>query len=175
MTQAREREAATPLPAPLLRLHRHSRANLLVLGGTPAERLAVARAFHRRSPLAAETMAAIDCEREESRLVRALERWLLVGAAPEPQPGDVRERAGVLYLEQVSALSAVAQRLLLMIANRMHGDADAGRAPGPARLMAGDRHDLLRAAETGRFSAALADLLDKIRVDLGRGRSRGVA
>lgn len=175
MIPHREREAATLLPAPLLRLHRHSRANLLVLGGTQARRLAVARAFHRRSPLAGEPMSAIDCEREEARLVRALERWLLACAAPEPQPDDPRERVRVLYLDRVSALSGVAQRLLLMVAHRMHGDADTGRSPGPARLMAGDRHDLLRATETGRFSAALADLLDKIRVDLGRRRSRGAA
>lgn len=175
MTLHGEREAATPLPAPLLRLHRNSCANLLVLGGTQARRIAVARAFHRRSPLAGEAMAAIDCARDEARLVRTLERWLLAGAAPEPQPGDPRERARVLYLDQVSALSAVAQRLLLMVAHRMYGAADAARAPGPARLMAGDRHDLLRATQTGRFSAALADLLDKIRVDLGHRRSRGVA
>jgi len=171
----REREAATPLPAPLLRLHRHSRANVLVLGGTPADRLVVARAFHQRSPLAGEPISALDCERDEPRLVRALERWLLVGAAPEPQPDDLAERAGVVFLDHVSALSATAQRLLLMVANGMHGDTDGVRTPGPSRLMAGDRGDLARASETGRFSAALADLLDKIRIDLGGHRSRGVA
>jgi hypothetical protein len=41
--------------------------------------------------------------------------------------------------------------------------------------MAGDRCRLLRAAESGRFSGALVDHLDKIRVELGLRRSRGAA
>lgn len=175
MNRADAREAGLGLPAPLLRLHRHSRANLLVTGGTRARRLAVVRAFHQRGPYAHEPFVAIDCARDEARLARTLEQWLLATGPQAAGDGATSaERIGVLYLESIAELSAGTQRLLLVLAHRLQGQADS-RPPGPARLMAGDRGDLVRAAESGRFSRALADHLDKIRVNLGRRRSRGAA
>lgn len=172
MSVPRARGAASGLPAPLLRLHRHGRANVLVLGGTRASRLAVAREFHRHSPLAREPFVPLDCARDEPYLGRALEGWLL--AAPPAEPA-VRDRVGVLYLESVSLLSGTTQRLLLMLAHRLQGQAADPAGSAPSRLMAGERTDLVRASETGRFSGALLDHLDKIRVELGCRRTRGVA
>ena len=169
------RGAVAGLPAPLLRLHRHSRANVLVLGGTRTRRLAIARALHLRGPLAREAFLAVDCARDEARLARALENWLLAASNVEGGEPDPAGQAGTLFLDSVAELSSATQRLLLMLAHRLQGQPADTAVNGPARLMAGERAGLVRAAERGRFSGALLDHLDKIRVDLGHRRSRGVA
>lgn len=162
-------------PASLLRLHRHSRANLLVMGGTRARRLAIVHEFHRASPLARAPFVAIDCTKDETPLARSLEQWLLASRGPLDGDDGAPQRIGVLYLDCISALTPTSQRLLLMIAHRLQGQEAEGTSTGPRRLMAGDPHRIVRAAETGRFSGALLDHLDKIRVELGRQRSRGAA
>lgn len=169
------RGAAPGLPAPLLHLYRNSRANLLVMGGSRAGRLEVVHEIHRCSPLSGEPLLALDCAKDEPRLARALERWLLGSRTPLTDDHEMRERVGVLYLDSIAGLSMGTQRLLLMIAHRLQGQQADARLPGPVRLMAGDRVNLIKAAEAGRFSGSLVDHLDKIRVDLGRRRSRGAA
>jgi DNA-binding NtrC family response regulator len=169
------RGADLGLPASLIRLHRNSRANLLVTGGSRAQRLAIVHEFHRASPLAGESFVAIDCARDEAALARSLEQWLLASAAPGDGDDGGQQGGGVLYLDSIAALSTTSQRLLLMIAHRLQGHAADVAHIGPRRLMAGDPHQLARAAQAGRFSSALFDHLDKIRVELGRRLSRGVA
>jgi DNA-binding NtrC family response regulator len=145
------------------------------MGGTRARRLAVVRAFHHRSPLAGEPLVALDCAKDEPRLARTLERWLLASSSPSADGNELKEPIGVLYLDSIAELSPATQRLLLMFAHRLQGGQSDTRPPGPARLMAGDRTNLIRAAEAGRFSRALVDHLDKIRVELGQRRSLGAA
>lgn len=167
------RGAAIGLPASLLKLHRHGLSNLLVTGGTHDERLTIARRFHRASPLAHEPFLALDCSRDEARLVRALEAWLLEPGLPPCAESTVG--ASVLYLDPISALSHGTQRMLLMLAHRMQG-ADGPPSPtGPKRLMAGDRAHLARGAHADTMCAALVDHLDKIRIELTVARKRGVA
>lgn len=174
MTRRRGRGVTARPPARLLRLHRHSLANLVVLGGTEAERLAVAQAFHRASPLRCGAFLALDCAREESRLYRALQSWL----APEGAPAGTQETVdcGTLFLDAVGCLSDPTQRLLLVLARRMQcGPLESRTGPGPARLAVGSAEDLDEAVEERRFSGALYDCLDKIRVGLGQVARRGAA
>jgi len=176
MTGARARGATAMPPAQLLRLHRHSRSNLLVLGGSETQRVAAARAFHRTSPSGAGPFLFVNCAREEWRLRRALECWLLPDEA-QPDSNPLRESEhGTLYLESVGRLSAPTQRLLLALTLRLQASPMGGPgAPGPYRLAVGDPGDLAEAVEDGHFSGALLDSLDKIRVVLGRAGRRGAA
>jgi DNA-binding NtrC family response regulator len=167
---------STVPPARLLRLHRHSLSNLIVLGGTGAERLAVARAFHRASPLRGAPFLGLDCGGEEPRLRCALQIWLL----PEtggPWANPLHDcECGTLFLDSVGCLSSATQRLLLLFARRLHGDRTGARdEPGPCRLAVGSAEDLGGAVEERRFSPALYDCLDKIRIELAPVPKRGAA
>ncbi len=176
MTRRLPRGAAARPPASLLRLHRHSLSNLLVLGGTETQRLDVARAFHRTSPVCGGPFVAIDCARDQARLGRALQLWQLPDAAPSAvNPLSECER-GTLFLDSIECLSAETQRLLLALVRRLEAArTDSPSPPGPLRLAAGSTDDLAEAVEQRRFSAALYDCLDKIRVGLGRVPWRGAA
>jgi DNA-binding NtrC family response regulator len=147
-----------------------------VLGGADEQRLEIARAFHLSSPLRRGPFHVLDCAREEALLARALQTWLIPGTT-RPGSAPLHEvECGTLYLDAVECLSAPTQRLLLALARRLHGAADEPRSEsGPVRLAVGSAEDLDEAAEQRRFSGALLDCLDKIRVDLGRVASRGAA
>ncbi|MCC6651238.1 MAG: sigma 54-interacting transcriptional regulator [Candidatus Eisenbacteria bacterium] len=172
MNHSVARGAVVGLPASLLRLHRHGRSNVLVTGGTRAQRLLVVREFHRASPIAREPIVMMDCLKDERALTESLEQWLLAGSTGGRPEGSA---VGTLYLDSITSLDAVSQRLLLMLAHRLQGFEHGERPPGPQRIMAGDRSRLVRAARTGRLSATLLDHLDKVRVELALRRSRGAA
>jgi len=159
----------------LLELHRHSRASLLVLGGSYAGRRAVVRAFHDASLARGGRLVELRCMHEEARLRRSLQSWLLAGAAGgELNPLRASED-GTLFLAGVHTLSEPTQRLLLVLARRVSGEVLEPGAVFPYRLAVGDAGELAGAVERGRFSAALFDCLDKIHVDLGGVRRRGAA
>jgi DNA-binding NtrC family response regulator len=145
-----------------------------VLGGDDEQRLAVADAFHRASPLGRRALLAVDCAREEARLCRALQYWLVPDGE---RPGTSAElECGTLYLDSVGCLSAHAQELLLLLARRMQcGPLETRSGPGPLRLAAASPEALDEAVAERRFSGALYDCLDKIRVELGRTSRQGAA
>ena len=138
----------------------------MVLGGTSAARTAIARAFHRASPLSRGPFLSLDCARDEPVLWRALQQWLMpAGAHAEADPlGAIR--GGMLFLDHVESLAPRSQRLLLMLSRRLQDEPGMATAwPAPARLAAGSAEDLSGTA--GRwFSRDLFDCLDKIRVEL---------
>ena len=160
--------AAVP-PARLVRIHRHSLTNVLVVGGTAERRDQVARAFHQESPLRAGPFVNVDCTREEDRLRVALQEWTATATpaiAAEVHPYQSAEQ-GTLFLDHVERLSPDTQRFLLALARRLHGEA-VGRPDGPCagRLVTGNPRGLAAAVSEGRFMAALYDALDKVRVEL---------
>jgi len=156
-------------PARLIRLHRHSLTNVLVVGGTVQRRDQVARAFHQESPLRAGPFVSVDCTSEEDRLRSALQEWT---AAPTTASGsDVNPyraaEQGTLYLDPVEHLSPDTQRLLLALARRLHGEpVGDDETPCAGRLVTGNPTGLAEAVSAGRFMAALYDALDKVRVEL---------
>jgi two-component system response regulator HydG len=159
-----------------LRLHRHSLSNLLILGGTEAQRLSVASAFHLASPARGGPFVALDCARDEPRLWRALQLWL----APAERTAGVnplREcEGGTLYLDSIDGLSVETQRLLLFLTRRLdESREEPSAALGPLRLAAGNAEDLTQAVNLRRFSNSLYDCLDKIRISLDRVPWRGAA
>ncbi len=171
-----ERGAESRLPAPLLRRQRLSRANVLVLGGSPARRLDLARRVHDQGPFAHERFCAFDCTRDEAQLARTLEGWLIEDGRPLAATGDRRgTTCGVVYLESVSQLSETTQRLLLIVAHRLQGHPSEPGHYGPVRLMAGERSDPVLAEGATPLVRSLVDHLDKIRIDAGRARVRGAA
>jgi DNA-binding NtrC family response regulator len=119
---------------------------------------------------------ALDCARDESKLRHALQLWLISDGVPAAR-NPLREcERGTLYLDAVEHLSAETQRLLLALTRRLEEDRQgAGPASGPLRLAVGNVEDLTEAVEQRRFSGALYDGLDKIRVRLGREPWRGAA
>jgi DNA-binding NtrC family response regulator len=145
-----------------------------VLGGSGEQRLSVAQAFHRASPLGRGAFVAVDCARDEARLCRALQSWLVPDGEQSGAPAELE--CGTLYLDPVACLSPRAQGLLLALARNMQGTPLESRTgPGPLRLAAGNAEDLGVAVEERRFSGALYDFLDKIRVGLGQVSKRGAA
>ena len=176
MTRQAARGVAARPPARLLRLHRHSLASLLVLGGTEIQRAQVAAAFHAASPLRRAPFLVLDCAREEARLAQGLQRWLIRDAVPAG-PDPLRESdGGTLFLDEPACLSEPTQRMLLMLVRRLSGAGhDERGTAGPVRLAAGSSEDPAVTACRTRFVGALFDCLDKIRVDLGRAGRRGAA
>ena len=165
--------------AQLIRLHRHSLANLLVLGGTPEERAGVARGFHQESPLRAGPIVEIDCRNDEDRLRSSLESWLACTSRARAEHPMWSAARGTLFLDSIDSLSELTQRLLLTFAERFAPGRDDGQETDGrewvGRLSAGSPEDPAVAVAEGRFLEALYDHLDKIRVDLGPVRHVGVA
>ncbi len=170
------REAAARPPAQLLRLHRHSLATVLVQGGTDRQRVDAAFAFHDTSPLRGAPFLALDCGRDETRLQHALQSWLIFDGEPDVADALRKSDGGTLFLDEIHTLDPSTQKLLLILVRRMDGGRAGDRLfAGPARLAAGSPEDLKEAVRQNRFSGALLDSLDKIRVELGRIGSRGAA
>jgi hypothetical protein len=165
MMRSNERGVAAKPPACLLRLHRHGLVSILVTGGTAREREAMARAFHRASPLRDRPFMTLDCGRDESTLRRALQGWLL-RARGLPSPNPLRDvEGGALFLDRLERLSTPTQQQLLVLAHHIQG------GPGttlsmPARLAAGSAASLLDDSPKG-IAPELLDCLDKIRVEVG--------
>jgi sigma54-dependent transcription regulator len=165
--------AEAGLSPTLRRLHRHSRSSLLVLGGSPAERVAVVRSLHEVSPVDPARFHHVDCRLEEDPLGLALRAWLGDRSAEDALAPMRGAEHGTLFLDRVGSLGAATQHLLLDLARRMQAPEPLDRAP--FRLAAGDDETLLDHVERGRFSEALFDSLDKIRVDLAARLRRGAA
>lgn len=162
-------------PAKLLRLHHHSLMNLLVVGGDASRRREVAETFHRSSPLRTGPFVVVDAERDESLLARALYGWLSPGRfGGEPHPLTGAER-GALYVDGVTSLSKATQRLLLAFSRLCSPEPLEGEIPWTGRLAVGAAEEPSLAVSDGRFSAALLDCLDKIRIEIATWPERGAA
>lgn len=119
---------------------------------------------------------ALDCGRDQSRLQNALQSWLICDGEPDAADSLRQSDGGTLFLDEIHALDLSTQKLLLILVRRMDGcRAGDRRFAGPTRLAAGSPEDLKEAVRQNRFSGALLDSLDKIRVELGRIGSRGAA
>lgn len=156
-------------PGARLRL---SLAHLLVIGGSAAERLRIARLVHDESALRLGPFIALDCAREEPKLQNALSDWL--GTAPAAHPLWSAER-GSLFLDSIGEISQETQVQLLAFASRELSSVPAPERRGAARLMVGSDEDLWDLVAQGQFLAQLADVLDKIRVDLDVRLKKGTA
>jgi DNA-binding NtrC family response regulator len=163
------------MPGRLLQLHRHSLIHVLIMGGSPEERRAVALAFHGESPMRSGPLVRIDCATEEPRLCRALQSWIM-GTIDSSDSSLMAAERGTLYLDHIDSLSSPAQRLLLAfvthhagVAHRDFTDAWGGR------LVCGSAAHLGDAVEGGRFLAPLYDCLDKARIELDSAWQGGVA
>ncbi len=164
------------IPDWLLRRYRHTSAPLMVLGGTCQERVRIADTFHLQSPLRRGLLVVVDGAREEGALRGALADWLTGGLGEAvPLAWRAAER-GTLFLDRIDVLSASVQRLLLAFVQQLPANAGTEAAEGWAgRLITGAPEGLLRAVDTGRFSAPLFDALDKLRVELASRRAEGAA
>ena len=147
--------------ASLLRLNRHTLSNILVVGGAPAERAAIAGALHRDSRLRGNPFCVTGAGRYEGLLRRSLQSWLGHDVADPPLACE----RGTLFVDDVCALPADVQRLLLVLACRLDGvPAETRRGPGPSRLAAGSFEEPASEVARGRLLAALHDSLDKMTV-----------
>lgn len=148
--------------------------NVLVVGGASLERRDIALAFHRQSPIRAGSFVTVDCDREQARLSRALQSWLAdenAGPAADPLRATLR---GTLFLDSLTSLSLESQRLLLAFIRRFLDEPfELGAWAG--RLVAGCGEDPAVATAAGRFSGALYDSLDKVRVEISAAACRGAA
>ncbi|HST01073.1 MAG TPA: sigma 54-interacting transcriptional regulator [Usitatibacter sp.] len=154
-------------PARLLRLHRNDLTSLLILGGYPAARLDVVRAFHAESPVRHGRLVVVDARREEASLFQALEAW--VAARPIQRQCPIGSSdGGTLFIDGIQALGPLTQRMLLAFSKQVC-DPD-GEEHWVGRLAAGNDQPLSDAVSDGRFSLALLDALDKVRVNMRWGR-----
>jgi DNA-binding NtrC family response regulator len=158
-------DASAAPPAPLIRLHRHSLTNVMVIGGTAARRNEVARSFHRESPLRGAAFVAVDAASEGEKLHQALDAW--AGASAATEHPLVGAEHGTLFIDHVDRLSTDDQALLLTLGRRLLGEPGAkSEVACPGRVVVGNPRPLARAVEEGRFLETLYDALDKVRVEL---------
>jgi DNA-binding NtrC family response regulator len=150
-------------------------SHLLLVGGSRAERWRVARAIHGESALRLGPFVALDCATQEGTLCVALRHWLdLAGCARAAHPLWAAER-GTLFLDSVGQLSSATQQQLLAFAARDLPGAPGGGPRGVGRLAVGCDEDPWDLVSQHRFLAPLADVLDKIRVELDSRRQGGTA
>ena len=165
MMRSKQRGAAAKPPASLLRLHRHSLVSVLVTGGAAREREAMARAFHRASPLRDRPFMTLDCGRDESTLRRALQGWLLPArGVPFPIRSATSKAARCFSIgwsgsrRRPSSSSWCWPTTFRAVPGRQR--------TMPARLAAGSAAPLLDDSPKG-IAPELLDCLDKIRVEVG--------
>lgn len=152
-----------------------SLSHLLVVGGSAEERLRVARAVHGESALRLGPFVAVDCAREEGKLREALKRWLaFTGCTDAAHPLWSAER-GTLFLDSIGNLSVDTQHQFLAFAARDLPPTSGREHRGVGRLAVGCEEDPWDLVSQHRFLPALADVLDKIRVDLDPRRQGGTA
>lgn len=165
-------EAFMPNQDPRLRL---SLAHLLVVGGSAEQRLRVARAVHDESALRLGPFVAVDCASEESRLRDALQHWLQLGGSERAAHPLWSAERGTLFLDGIGQLSSDTQMQLLAFAARDHSSFSRRDERGAGRLATGCAEDPWDLVAEGSFLSQLADVLDKIRVELAPRRQEGTA
>ncbi len=165
--------SVTP-PARLVRFHRHSLVNLLLLGGSAEDRLQVAYAFHRESLLRRGPFVCVDAQHEEQSLYCALHAWMF--GLPEPWSSPLlAAEQGTLFVDTVSSLLIPTQQLLLDFTRRcLNAPPESGGEPWVGRLAVGNPSDLAALASGRLFLPTLYDSLDKVRIELPN-TSRGAA
>ncbi len=140
-------------------------APILVTGGTAADREAIARAFHRASPLRERGFLSLDCAADEPVLRSALHCWLLrTESARQANPLEP-VAGGTLFLDRLEGLSEDGQRELLLLLRQI-GGAGEPESGLPARVAVGCAAVLAGDSPIG-VRPELLDCLDKIRVSAG--------
>src|SRR5262245_44156574 len=159
------RDTTAAPPAQLVRLHRHSLTNVVVVGGSAARRNEVARSFHRESPLRSAAFVAVDAASASEQLREALTAW--AGSAAYAEHSLAGAEHGTLFIDHVDRLSTENQDLLLALGRRLLGEPARGREVAcPGRVVVGNARPLSRAVAEGKFLPALYNALDKVRVEL---------
>src|SRR5262245_26784104 len=129
---ARGDASAVP-SAQLIRLHRHSLTNVVVVGGTATRRNEVARSFHRESPLRNAAFVVVDAATDDDRLRRSLAAW--TGVPGDGEHPYAAAAHGTLFIDHADRMSAETQRLLLALGRRLLGEPAQGReVPCPGRI-----------------------------------------
>lgn len=132
-----------------------SRVTVLLVGGTPEVKRAVARALHERSPRRQQPFVVFDCHGLASETV---ELGLFGGPAHEPaMAGAIQQvEAGTLYVATINELPLLAQPRFLRFLDQDRN----------ARVVASTETDLVVQVERGRFRFDLAERLGLVELAL---------
>jgi DNA-binding NtrC family response regulator len=107
----------------------------------------------------------VDGFRDRRALSPVLETWLSA-AGPDSGPDPLKAAEhGTLFLDSVECLPRSTQEMLLTLLRR-RDSSWAEEQTWVGRLVVGNERVLSAAVAERRFSAALYDLLDKVRVEL---------
>ena len=149
--------------AALFRTHRSPLPNLFVIGGTAADRVAIAGALHRDSRLRGRPFCVTGAGAHEVLLRASLRSW----AGPAPASTPLACGGGTLFVDQIAFLPRDLQELLVPLASRLAAESRESAFTGPARLAAGCREDPVLHVTAGRLLPALYETLDKLIIQLG--------
>ena len=136
-------------------------AAALVVGKSAGERESVARALHRAHNGADGAFLRIQGAQEEPLFKQAIESWLTSPTGDSPRLLD-RLQQGSLFLDEVEALGADTQKLLLEF---LDGNEEASEA-WKGQLITGSERSLHGAVKEGRFDENLALRLERVRIVL---------
>ena len=143
--------------------------SVLIEGGSPEDRLQLARALHREGADRAGEFIRLDCGRDERAATESLEEFLCRTSLVEGRAvraGMSTREAGAgstLFLDSIAQLSPRGQRLLFALATPA---LDAAGQPRRGRVIAGSRVDLAREVTAGRFLGPLYQFLRARRIQL---------
>jgi DNA-binding NtrC family response regulator len=136
-----------------------SRVTVLLLGGSPAVKHAVALALHERSPRAAQPFVVIDCAGLDSDTV---ELALFGGPMYVPPRGGAISLAGegTLYVAAIDELPLLVQPRFLRFLDQDR----------PVRVITSADHRLLTRVKHGHFRLDLAERLTLVELVLPEAR-----
>src|ERR1041385_5284177 len=122
--------------AALFRLHRGPLPNLFVIGGTAADRVAIAGALHRDSRLRGRPFCVTGAGAYEGLLRTSLRIW----AGPTPTTAPLACGGGTLFVDQIALLPRDLHERLVPPATRLAAETgEPAPTAGPARPAAGCR------------------------------------
>ncbi|NOT34387.1 MAG: sigma 54-interacting transcriptional regulator, partial [Candidatus Eisenbacteria bacterium] len=162
-----------PSPAELILRCRHTLLPVIVIGGSDADREAIARAFHRHSPMRGGPFVRLDAVLEDAEIRALAEHWIVSGVDVVSAQLLVAAHRGTLFVDRITRLSETAERMLYAaLRNEVADPLAAGIEPQIGRLIVGSACEPWSFAAPRSIREKLYDYLDKIRVHAGPSHAR---
>ncbi|MBN1503595.1 MAG: ATP-binding protein [Candidatus Eisenbacteria bacterium] len=174
--QAEAREQELRYPAPAAGRARGSGANVLVVGGDKVFRESVALRIHRDRPSQGGLFTRIDCEGRHDLMRTSfvgILRTLTRQASRSLRQDAPLLGGGTIFFDPIDSMELEDQKACLELLKQLQARRNEWPERESVRVVAGATNGFSRALNEGRLLRSLVDILDKVRVVAGDGRTTG--